>query len=307
MDTEAQINKLQMELATRIQKHAAQDGSFATAIPLLHFIRQSDPSELVHVIHEPALCFIAQGTKLIMLGEESYLYDPNSYLVVSMQLPISGQVLQASADCPYLCLRLELDRKQIFDLLKPAVQEPSELAKSHQALFVSNMNELLLDALVRMVRLLDTPEHISALAPLITKEIFYRMLQDEHGQSIKQFVVSGSHAERIAKAVQLIEQDYNKQLRIEELAEAVNMSSSLFHHHFKEITAMSPLQFQKQIRLQKARTLLLSGTAAAADAGFQVGYESPNQFNREYTRMFGMPPIRDMKRLRGALIDSEKW
>jgi AraC-like DNA-binding protein len=153
----------------------------------------------------------------------------------------------------------------------------------------------------RLVRLLDTPEHIPVLAPLITQEILYRILQAEQGQALKQFALVGSHAERIAEVVQLIDRDFNEPLHIATLSAAVNMSPSSLHHHFKEITAMSPLQYQKQVRLQAARRLLLSETIDAADAGFQVGYESPSQFNREYARMFGMPPLRDRKRLRDAL------
>lgn len=292
---------LQNELAAYIEKYTGTDGTHATAIADLSFIRASNESEMIHSIHEPALCIVIQGRKLIMLAQECYFYDPSSYLVVSLQLPLSGQVIQASPEKPYLCLRLDLDRHQIFDLLKSCQETPPKKSDSKKALFVSPMNQALLDAVVRLVRLLDAPKDIPVLAPLITKEILYRILQEEQGQSLKQFAVSGSHAQRIAAAAQLIEQHYNQPLHIANLSAAVNMSPSSLHHHFKEITAMSPLQYQKQIRLQEARRLLLSETSEAADAGFQVGYESPTQFNREYARMFGLPPIRDIKRLRDSL------
>jgi AraC-like DNA-binding protein len=294
-------SSLQNELAGYIEKYTGTDGTHATPIPDLSFIRASNESEMIHSIHEPALCIVAQGRKLIMLAQECYFYGPSSYLVVSLELPISGQVIQASPERPYLCLRLDWDRHQIFDLLKSCQETRPKKSDSKKALFVSPMNQALLDAVVRLVRLLDTPEDIPVLAPLITKEILYRILQEEQGQSLKQFAVSGSHAQRIAAAAQLIEQDYNQPLHIAKLSAAVNMSPSSLHHHFKEITAMSPLQYQKQIRLQEARRLLLSETSEAADAGFQVGYESPTQFNREYARMFGLPPIRDIKRLRDSL------
>lgn len=292
---------LRNELAGYIEKYTGMDGTYSTPISALHFIRASSETELVHTIHEPALCIVVQGRKLIMLAQECYVYDPSSYLVVSLQLPISGQVIQAAPERPYLCLRLDFDKHQIFELIKSGQETPPKKSGSPKALFVSPMNQALLDAVVRLVRLLDAPEDIPVLAPLYTKEILYRILQAEQGQSLKQFAVSGSHAQRIAAAAQLIERDYNQPLHIAKLSAAVNMSPSSLHHHFKEITAMSPLQYQKQIRLQEARRLLLSETSAAADAGFQVGYESPTQFNREYARMFGLPPIRDIKRLRDAL------
>ncbi|MBX4146937.1 AraC family transcriptional regulator [Paenibacillus lautus] len=294
-------SNLQNELAGYIEKYTGTDGTHTTPIPNLSLIRATDGTELIHTIHEPALCIVAQGRKLIMLAQESYFYDSNSYLVVSLQLPISGQVIQASPERPYLCLRLDLDRHLIFDLIPSCQETLPKKTDSTKALFVSSMNQALLDAVVRLVRLLDTPEDISVLAPLVTKEIVYRILQEEQGQSLKQFAVSGSHAQRIAAAAQLIERDYNQPLHIADLSAAVNMSPSSLHHHFKEITAMSPLQYQKQIRLQEARRLMLSETSAAADAAFQVGYESPTQFNREYARMFGLPPIRDIKRLRESL------
>ncbi|MBA4496554.1 AraC family transcriptional regulator N-terminal domain-containing protein [Paenactinomyces guangxiensis] len=299
LDDEGQ--QLQRELAAYIEKYTGKDGTHSTYIPDLHFIRASKETEPIHSIHEPALCVVAQGTKLMMLAKESYLYDSSSYLVVSMHLPVSGQVVEATSERPYLCLRLDFDKQQIFDLIKQCDKTPKKPTHSQRALFVSKMNRSLLDAIVRLVRLLDTPEDIPVIAPLITQEILYRILQEEQGQSIKQFAMSGSHAERIAKVVQLIERDFNQPLPIDMLAAAVNISPSSLHHHFKEITAMSPLQYQKQVRLQEARRLLLSETIGAADAGFQVGYESPSQFNREYARMFGMPPVRDIKRLRDSL------
>ncbi len=173
---------------------------------------------------------------------------------------------------------------------------------SRRGLLVNKTNSLLLDAVLRLVRLLDTPQDIPVLSPLIIREILYRILQDEQGDLISQFAIIGSHAQGIAKAIRLISQDFSKPLRIEELAKEVNMSSSALHNQFKKVTAMSPLQYQKLIRLQEARRLLLSETSEAATVGFQVGYESPSQFSREYARMFGLPPISDVKRLRGVLL-----
>ncbi|GED32453.1 AraC family transcriptional regulator [Brevibacillus centrosporus] len=295
------VNELRSELVAYIEKYTGEDGTHTTRIPDLQLIRSSEKTERIHSIHEPALCIVAQGKKVMMLGNETYLYDPTSYLVVSLQLPVSGQVLEASSERPYLCLRLNFDKQRIFDLVKQSVKSSQKTSDSQRALFISKMNRILIDAVVRLIRLLDTPEDIPVMAPLITQEILYRILKEEQGLSMKQFAMIGSHAERIAKVVQMIEGEYNQPLHIASLSAAVNMSPSSLHHHFKEITAMSPLQYQKQVRLQEARRILLTEAVEAADAGFQVGYESPSQFNREYARMFGMPPMRDIKRLRDSL------
>lgn len=301
VDNGGRGNELLSELIAYIEKYTGIDGTHTTSIPDLQLIRSSEETERIYSIHEPALCIVAQGKKMMMLGSESYLYDPTSYLVVSLQLPVSGQVLEASPESPYLCLRLNFDKQQLFDLVKRSEKSPPKTTDSQRALFISKMNHLLLDAVVRLVRLLDTPDDIPVMAPLITQEILYRILQGELGQSMKQFTMIGSHAERIAQVVQLIEREYNQPLQIARLSAAVNMSQSSLHHHFKEITAMSPLQYQKQLRLQEARRIMLTEAVDAADAGFQVGYESPSQFNREYARMFGLPPIRDIRRLRDSL------
>jgi AraC-like DNA-binding protein len=241
--------------------------------------------------------YVAQGTKLVMLAQDGYQYDPAHYLVVSVDLPISGEIIQAIPEYPYLCLRLDFDPKKIFDIIKETDQKSSKKGDSKQGLFVSKKNSFLLDAVLRLVRLLDVPQDIPVLTPLVIREILYRILQDEQGDSVKQIAMIGSHAQRIAKVIHLIKRDFAKPLRIEELALTANISSSSLHHHFKQVTKMTPLQYQKQLRLQEARRLMLSEVADAANAGFQVGYESPSQFSRDYSRMFGLPPISDIKRL----------
>lgn len=291
----------QKELAQLIDRFTENDGTYPTAIPSLHFIRASKQSEPIHAVHKPALCIVANGSKLVMLAEECYQYDPASYLVVSVDLPISGQIIQATSDSPYLCLRLDFEPNQILDIIRDSNQDWNNKGDSGRGLFINKTKLSLLESVLRLVRLLETPQDIPILAPLVIREIFYRILQDEQGDSLKQFALMGSRAQRIAKVIDLIKNDFVKPLRVEQLALAVNMSPSSLHHHFKDITAMSPLQFQKQIRLQEARRLLLSETMDAADAGFQVGYESPSHFSREYARMFGLPPMSDIKRLRDSL------
>lgn len=289
--------ELQKELALRIERFTTEDGIHTTSIPSLHFIRASDPSEPIHVIHKPALCIVVQGTKQVMLGQDHYQYDPSHYLVVSVDLPISGRIIEAAPESPYFCLQLDIDLKQVFEIMSEPDQSLSKITDSHQGLFVSKTNSSLLDAVLRLVSLLDTRGDIPVIAPLVIREIYYRILQGEQGNSVKQMAIIGSHADRVAKVINVIKRDFSKPLRIEELASVANMSSSSLHHHFKQVTRMSPLQYQKQLRLQAARQLMLSEKLDAANAGFQVGYESPSQFSREYSRMFGQPPKSDIKRL----------
>ncbi len=298
VETNLQVLQQQQELAQLIERFTAGDGMHATAIPALRLFRASKESQPIHSVHTPVLCIVAQGRKLLVLSGECYYYDPSQYLVVSVDLPISGQVVQASAACPHLCMVLDFHPDQIFDILKESDPAWQRKVDSRRGLFVSNSNQGLLDAAIRLVRLLDAPQDIPVLAPLIIREILYKVLQDEHGDTIKQIAIASSQAYQIAEVIRLIKQDFAKSLHVDKLAAAVNMSTSSLHHHFKKVTAMSPLQYQKQLRLQEARRLLLSGTMDAATAGFQVGYESPSQFSREYARMFGLPPISDLKRLR---------
>ncbi|MGW9530478.1 AraC family transcriptional regulator N-terminal domain-containing protein [Paenibacillus terrae] len=297
-NTEDSTMEKQAKLTRLIEQFSNQDGVQSTAIPSLHFVRSSVTTVPIYQVHKPALCIVAQGRKVVMLAEESYHYGTSDYLVVSVDLPISGQVIQASAKAPYLCLRLDFDPHQVLDLIKESNFSTSPVGDSRRGLYVSQTNLTLLDAVVRLVRLLEKPQDVPVLAPLVIREILYRILQGNQGESLKQLVMTGSHSNRIAEVIQRIKQDYDNPLRIEELAKLANMSASSLHRHFKEVTAMSPLQYQKQLRLQEARHLLLSESVDAADVGFQVGYESPSQFSREYARLFGLPPISDIKRLR---------
>ncbi|AHV96038.1 AraC family transcriptional regulator [Paenibacillus sabinae] len=300
MSLDKKEEMLQQELAAQIEQYTGTDGIWATSIPSLHFIKASQETDPIHSLYEPALCIVAQGTKLVLLGKESYVYDPSCYLVASVQLPVSGQVIQATPENPYLCMQLDFQGSQIIELIQE-VDISRSVPSSKRALYVSKTNTSLLEAAVRLVKLLDTPQDIPVIAPLIIREILYRVLLGEQGHSIKQFAVTGSHADCIAQAIEMIKRDFAKPLRVETLAAAVNMSTSSLHYHFKEVTAMSPLQYQKKLRLQEARRILFSGGTEAANAGFLVGYESPSQFSREYSRMFGLPPISDIKQFRDTL------
>ncbi|PQP88839.1 AraC family transcriptional regulator [Paenibacillus sp. AR247] len=298
MDREMQPNGLEpylSELSWRLNQLLQTDGLHITEIPSLHMMRATATSEPIHSMYAPSLCFIVQGAKSAALGQEIYHYNPTTYLVTSVHLPIKSEITEASPEVPFIGLHLEFTPDQILDILQHTDLAWPEESEPGSGIFVGNTNSQLLDALLRLVKLFDQPAEIPILAPLITREILFRVLQGEQGHLVKQFAVIGSQAHAVAKAIQLIHRDYSKPLRVEELAKEVNMAASSFHKHFKQVTALSPLQYQKRIRLQEARHLMISEKMGAADAAFQVGYESPSQFSREYARLYGLPPKSDLK------------
>lgn len=287
------------ELAERIARNILEDGS-VEPLQGLHFFRSSNPTEPLHGVSKPAFCVIAQGSKVVLLGDSRYRYDPAHYLLATVELPISGQVLEASAERPYLSLLLELDPALVGSVMVEAGHLSSRNQGDVRAIDVSPLDVDLLDAVVRLVRLLDSPAEARILRPLITREIVYRLLMGEQGNRLRHLTLPGGHTDRIAEAVERLRKDYSQPLHIESLARELGMSVSGFHHHFKAVTAMSPLQFQKQIRLQEARRLMFGENLDAASAGYRVGYEDASQFSREYKRLFGQPPMRDVERLREA-------
>ncbi|WP_136606932.1 AraC family transcriptional regulator [Paenibacillus dokdonensis] len=292
------IFQQQNELAKLIERYSVQEGLNATAIPSLFLIRRSEVTGPKQSVYKPSLCIIVQGAKEVWLGQERFRYSPADYLVASVDLPVSGQVVEASPAVPYLALNLVFTPNQILEVLHDSEINGGKKENAKRAMYVSPTESSLLDAVLRLARLLDQPMDIPVLAPLVTKEILYRVLQGQHGDVLKQIALEGSSTHRIRDVIEQILNNYDRSLRIEELAEIANMSTASLHRHFKEVTAMSPIQFQKHLRLQEARRLLLSESTDAADVAFQVGYESPSQFSREYSRMFGFPPREDIKRLR---------
>ncbi|KUP21251.1 AraC family transcriptional regulator [Paenibacillus sp. DMB5] len=288
------------ELIVLIKRQTPSDGTHISAIPELCLRRASQMSEPMHTVNMPSLYVVVQGSKTAALAGENYVYDPTKYMITSVHLPVIGQITQASPKLPYLSLQLSINPEVILEIIhKSRIQWKG---KTGRGIWVGQSDPLLLDGLLRLTRLLDTPGDIEFLAPLIIREIFYRLLQSEQGSLIRQSAVTGSYAHGISKVIHLIKRDYSKPLVIEELAKEANMSPSSLHKHFKKVTAISPLQYQKAIRLQTARRLLLSEGLEAADAGFRVGYESPSQFSREYVRMFGRPPMSDVKHLRNSFV-----
>ncbi|MGL4619353.1 MAG: AraC family transcriptional regulator [Chroococcidiopsis sp.] len=296
------------ELAALIDRHTdgKGDGFHQTSIAPLGFARESLTGTMLHGVSTPMLAIVVQGKKGAALGEEIYRYGEAQYLVVSVEQPISGFIIEATQDRPFLGFKLDLDPRELCELIAiqtTALAKPLRMriaAKketSVRGFFVSTANLSLLDCALRLLQLLDTPQDIPILAPMMIREIHYRLLLGEQSEAVRQIATSGSNMQRIAAVIQSIKVDFTKPMRVANLAEQASMSPSSFHHHFKQVTSMSPLQYQKQLRLLEARRLMLAENYNAVTAADQVGYESPSQFSREYARLFGAPPIQDIERL----------
>jgi AraC-like DNA-binding protein len=296
--TDRKLKQLQSELVTLIAGFTDHDGEHSTAISPLVLYRYSMPAELTHGLYTPALGIVAQGRKALTLAGERYVYGQGNYLFISVDLPAAGQVIEATPDAPYLGLRLNLDLGQIGGLMMEAGLPKPRSVDVGRGMMVGTIGAPLLEAVVRLLRLLESPEDIGMLAPLTVREILYRLLVGEQGAHLRQMTLANSRTQRVTKAIGWLKHHFAERLRLEALAHEVNMSPSGFHHYFKSVTALTPLQYQKHLRLQEARRLMLSEDLDAATAGFQVGYESPSQFSREYRRLFGAPPLRDITRLR---------
>ena len=286
------------ELAARIERFLPHDGVLVTPFAPLRLIRASQTGEPTHTLYRPAICLLAQGRKRVLLGDELTVYDALNYLVISQDLPVSGQVVDVTPEAPYLCFCLDFEPRDLAALMLEIGCPPAPPQAAARGLFTGLTSAPLLDAVLRLMRLLDTPRDLPALAPLIVREILYRLLSSEHGWRLAQIATPDSQGQRITRAIAWLRERYREPLKIDDMARAVHMSASSLHHHFKAVTAMSPLQYQKQLRLQEARSLMMSEAVDAANAGHRVGYESASQFSREYARLFGAPPARDMKRLR---------
>ncbi|MBW8858774.1 MAG: AraC family transcriptional regulator, partial [Caulobacter sp.] len=281
--------------------YAPADGSYEICGERAAVTRYSQPTEPTHGVFGPAVCVVAQGRKQVMSGGATLIYDPMRYLVASVDLPVIGQVVEASPQVPYLCFRLSLDPEMIGDLLLQTGGEPALAADAGPlvgAMAVSQVNPPLLDAVIRMVRLMETPRDAAVLAPLIEREILYRMLLGDQGPRLAQIARADGRMRQVRRAIGWIKRHFDQPFRMEDLAAEARMSPSALHRHFKAVTALSPLQYQKQIRLQEARKLILAQRLDAGSAGHAVGYDSASQFSREYARLFGAPPLRDAARLR---------
>jgi AraC-like DNA-binding protein len=285
------------ELAERLRRVLPRDG-VAEPQPGLYVSRFGRPHDLVHGFLDPCFCVIAQGAKALTFGGEVFRYDPAEYMVSTVGLPMTAEVVEASPDRPYLGLRLSLDPSVVATVMVESGIVHPRSDGGVSAVNVSPLDAGLLDAAVRLMRLLDTPDDYKALSPLVVREIVYRLLTGEQGSRMRHLATFGGQAHRMVRAVAKLRENFDKPLRIERVAKELGMSASGFHAHFKAVTAMSPLQFQKTVRLQEARRLMLSEHLDAAEAGYRVGYEDPAYFSRDYRRHFGEPPMRDVERLR---------
>jgi AraC-like DNA-binding protein len=288
------------ELFDRIQRLLPKDGALEP-FPGFLIARLSKPTESLQSIFQPALCFVVQGGKRVLLGEEIFRYDPGHYLLYTVDLPLVFQVEKACEEEPYMGFSLNLDPALVAEVLVEAGVEGKKRDATVKAIDVQAIDADLLDAVVRLFRLFDTPNQVKVLAPLITKEIVYRLLMTGQGSRLSHLMASAGDTRRISRAIEHLREHFDEPFRVEEVARKFGMSTSGFHQHFKSVTAMSPLQFQKQIRLQEARRLMLADDLDAASAGFRVGYEDPAYFSRDYKKLFGAPPQRDIARLRSTL------
>ena len=299
------MEALRTELVELLNRRMGSDGMHETAIPELKLHRYSHPTEPAHFLYAPAVYVVVQGRKEVALGDETYVYDRSQYLAVSIELPVVAAVAEASPEEPYLCMTLEVDPRELAALI---VEMGSQIPRDDhdgRALYVSPLNASLLDGFLRLVRLLDTPDDIAVVAPLILREIDFRLLHSEQFGRLAQIALGEGRLRHVSAAIAWIKQHYAEPMQVDELARQVYMSPSALHHHFKAATAMSPLQYQKRLRLQEARRLLLSEGRSAEAVAYQVGYASASQFSREYARLFGRPPRRDAERVREVATAGE--
>jgi len=286
-------------LAGLISDHAPNDGRFELRIPGLYAFRYSRTNtELMHAVSRPALCIVAQGAKSVMLGQEIYQYDASRMLISSLDLPIAGQVTRASLSEPYLALKLDLDPARVAELALKVFPQGLPPVQEGRAVFVCRADANIVNAATRLLGLMAEPEDAELLAPLVIDEILIRLLRSPVCVRVAQVGLADSGMHRIAKAISWLRANFSQPMKIEALARMANMSVSSFHEHFKSVTSMSPLQYQKALRLQEARRLMLSTVMDASTASRQVGYLSASQFSRDYSRFFGSAPIKDIARLR---------
>ncbi|WP_159347895.1 AraC family transcriptional regulator [Roseomonas harenae] len=291
------------EFTALIARFATEDGIHPSSIPRVTLIRASQPSEPVHTLYESALCFVAQGRKQVIMGQGVYTYDRNNYLAASVDLPVIGQVIEASPERPYLCLCLSLDPTTLGALiLEAGLSDPPAApgVAPGPAISLSQMTPEITDAATRLLRLLATPRDAAILAPLAERELLYRALGGEQLARLRQIAFPDSQLRRVMRAIHRIRQDHAEPFAVAKIASAAGMSPSALHQHFKAVTGMSPLQYGKRLSLQEARRLILNQGMDAASAGHSVGYGSPSQFSREYARLFGAPPMRDAASFRAA-------
>ncbi|RDI03570.1 AraC family transcriptional regulator [Caldimonas thermodepolymerans] len=295
------VRDLQASLVRLAMRHTLDREVVATDIPGLFLFRQDAPTRPINCMYEPGVALVLQGAKRVLLGDECYDYRAHQFVITSLDLPALSQVVEASPERPCLGMRLGLDLRSVAEMVLDSRQVQQRTQQpGGRGLEVGHADAALLDAFHRLLSLLDAPQDIAVMAPLVQREIIYRLLMSDQGARLRHIASAGSHGHRVARAIDWIKAHYAEPLRVQELAARVQMSVSSFHLHFRQLTSMSPLQYQKWLRLNEARRLMLVEGRDASTAAARVGYESPSQFSREYKRLFGVPPRRDMESLRSA-------
>ena len=289
--------KLRAELARKIASFMGEEEKRITGIPGLSLHRRTSPTPPCRTTYHPGIIVVAQGSKQVNLGRTSFIYDESRFLLTAVDLPIVSWVAEASEEVPCLVLSLKLDMSMVRELLSREEIHVAEAPSDSLAMSLGEITPEFLNACNRLLDLLDSPQDIPFLSSLIQREIIYRILRGPEGARLRAVATRGDQSHRTAKAIAWIAENYAKTLRVEELAQLSNMGVSTLHHHFRMLTSMGPLQYQKQLRLQSARSLMLNNGLDAASAAYEVGYESATQFNREYSRFFGQPPMRDVRAL----------
>lgn len=301
-DLSAQTEAIRARILDVLSRLSWDGMQFKHTIPGLSLYRLVEPAGPFSSVYEPSLSMIIKGSKRISVGDETLVYDESCFFLTAIGLPMTGQICAASEGEPYVAAMLRLDLERLRRLIADYDIQPSDTRERDRGIVVGAATPELFDAFLRLISLAGTPNDIPFLAGHIQNEILYRLLSGEQGARLRRFALAGTNSNRVAKAVAWLKENYTLPLRVEDLAEMANMGVSTLHHHFRAMTAMSPLQFQKHLRLHHARELMLSGSLDAASASLRVGYESPTQFSREYRRMFGHPPLRDIR----AILNSDE-
>ena len=297
------------EIADIIARYAANGSDHPTGLASLYLKRQTEPTQLVHTAQWPCFGLVAQGAKRLQLGTETYTYAAGDYVLVSLDLPMSSCIVEASETQPHLGMGFAIDPQLLKEVLgrfgNGHADAPAHPQLPERGVVVAKASADLLDATLRLLRLLDRPRDIPVMAPLLEQEVLYRLLVGPYGARLRQIALAESPSNKVAKAISWLRSNYASPLRIEDLADRVGMSESSLHHNFKTVTAMTPMQYQKQLRLHEARRLMLVERLDVGSAGYAVGYQSPSQFSREYARLYGQPPIRDVGSARGPVLGGE--
>lgn len=290
------------QLAGRIAILIGASVRLDTPISGLSLHRWNTSTEPTSYMMAPSICLVGQGRKRVFVGEDAFVFDPHSFLITSVDLPVVSQIIEASEHQPYLGLTMELNLRVISEMMLDSPGTLKRGSDDRLTAGVSHLPETMLDAFNRLIGLMDTPEDIPTLAPLIQQEIYYRLLKSEQGARLRSIVTNGTQNHQIARVIEWLNQNFSQPVKVEDLAGKAGLSVSAFHSHFRSMTSMTPLQFLKRIRLNEARRLMLADNLDASKAAYEVGYESPSQFSREYSRLFGAPPMKDIKQLASSIL-----